>query len=144
MAAKKKSSSKPKKAGKKKASAKKKTAKKAAKKKASAKKAAPKKTVAKKKGAAPAAKPKPAAKAAPKPAIKSKSGLSSMQVVMGHLFALRPRVGTGFRPDDFRRARQLLADESYSNIQEAARAVAERALDLTRGGIEGVRKPKRF
>ncbi|MBW2295393.1 MAG: hypothetical protein JRG94_24260 [Deltaproteobacteria bacterium] len=67
-----------------------------------------------------------------------------MQVSMGHMFALRPRVVTSFRPDDFRRARQLLADESYANIQEAARAVAERALELTHGGPEGIRKPKPF
>jgi len=121
----------------KKASSKKAPAKKStSKKKAGAKKPAPKKAVAKKAVA------KKAAAKTKTPAAKP--GASSMQVSMGHMFALRPRVVTSFRPDDFRRARQLLADESYANIQEAARAVAERALELTHGGPEGIRKPKPF
>jgi len=126
-----------KKASSKKASSKKAPAKKStSKKKAGAKKPAPKKAVAKKAVA------KKAAAKTKTPAAKP--GASSMQVSMGHMFALRPRVVTSFRPDDFRRARQLLADESYANIQEAARAVAERALELTHGGPEGIRKPKPF
>ena len=50
---------------------------------------------------------------------------------MGHIFALRPKVPTSFRPDDFRRARTDLRDEGYASIQEAARAVAEKALETS-------------
>jgi hypothetical protein len=138
----------------KKASSKKTSSKKApAKKAATKKKAAAKKSVATKKSAAakkPAAKKATANKATAqaKKAPPAKSGSSSMLVSMGHVFALRPRVVTSFRPDDFRRARQVLAEEAYATIHEAARAVAERALELTHGGrqtaIPGARKPKLF
>ena len=53
---------------------------------------------------------------------------------MGHVFGLRPRVNTSFRPDDFRTARQQLRDEPYADLPEAARAVVEKALELTHGG----------
>ena len=64
-----------------------------------------------------------------KPAAKK---VSSADVHRGHLLALRPRVSTSFRPDDLRRAKQLLDDQSYASIEEAARAVVEKALELTR------------
>ena len=115
---------------------------------------AAKKAGAKKK---PAAGKKAAAKAAPKKAAprkaatkkapektpaKKRSGVSSLDVNLGHIFALRPRLATSFRPDDLRVARQLLQDESYKTITEAARAVAERALDLTHDGPQsGTRRP---
>jgi hypothetical protein len=53
---------------------------------------------------------------------------------MGQIFALRPRVATSFRPDDFRAARQLLQEEPFENADAAARAVVEKALELTHGG----------
>lgn len=99
------------------------------------KKPAAKKTTSKKKPAAArkkaAAKKAPAAKSEPAPKAKSKAGVSSMTVNLGHVFALRPRVSTSFRPDDLRTARHFLQDESYKSIDEAARAVAQKALDLT-------------
>lgn len=113
----------------------------AAKKKSTAKKkSAAKKGAAKKSATSKAA----AKKAAAKQAAARKPAASSSQVMMGHVFALRPRVTTAFRPDDFRRARQLLEEEPYKSLEEATRAVAEKALDLTQGGPEGVPKPKRF
>ncbi len=140
---------------KKKASSKKTSSKKASPKakaptrKAASKKKAGAKKPGSKRAAASRPEPSPIAPAQRKAAAKketsaTKSGALSMQVTMGHVFALRPRVITGFRPDDFRRARQLLADEPYANIQAAARSVAERALELTHDGPDGVPKPKRF
>ena len=107
-------------------------AKKAAPKKApAAKKAAPKKAPAAKKAAP---KKEPVAKKAPaKPAPAERSGFSSLDVNMGHIFALRPRIETSFRPDDFRTARQQLEDESFKNANEAAQAVVEKALEFTHG-----------
>jgi len=65
---------------------------------------------------------------------KSEEKVSSLSVNLGHLFSLRPRVSKTFRQADFLSARQLLQDEEYANIEEAARAVAEKALDLTHKG----------
>jgi hypothetical protein len=145
MAAKKKSATKAKTKAKKKAAAKKAPAKKAPAKKTPAKKAPAKKKVVKKKVVkkkaakkAPAAPKKvtakkaaPASPAEAKP--KKKSGFSSLDVNMGHVFTLRPRMATSFRPDDFRTARQQLEEESYKDASAAARAVAEKALELTHG-----------
>ena len=73
--------------------------------------------------------------AEPKKAKKEpKSTVSSMSVNLGHVFSLRPRVSKTFRQADFLTARQLLQDEDYANVEEAARAVAEKALDLTHKG----------
>ncbi|MCZ6783065.1 MAG: hypothetical protein O7G30_07110 [Proteobacteria bacterium] len=60
-----------------------------------------------------------------------------MSVNPGHVFSLRPRMSTSFRPDDLRTARHFLQDESYATIEEAARAVAEKALDLTHNPQSG-------
>jgi hypothetical protein len=110
--------------------AKKPAAKKPAAKKAPAKKAGKAdKTAAAAEESAPAAKPEKAAQE------KAGKGVLSTQVLLAHLFALRPRVATSFKPDDFRQAKQLLEEESYANIQEAARAVAEKALELTGSGL---------
>jgi hypothetical protein len=139
MAAKKKSAKKPaaKKSAAKKKSAKKAPAKKTAAKKAPAKKAAAKKAAAKKAPAAKAAAKKaPAAKPAEaKTPEKKKSGVSSLDVNMGHVFGLRPRLPTSFRPGDFQEARHLLEAESFKDIHAAARAVAEKALELTHDGV---------
>jgi hypothetical protein len=114
----------------KKAAAKKAPAKKAPAKKASAKQAAVKKAAAKKAPAKQEAAEKPAAQESEgqQPAAQ---GVSVTAVNLGTLFALRPRVNQSFRQEDFLQARRLLADESYDTIEEAARAVAERALELS-------------
>ena len=147
-----------KKATRKKSAAKKTTAKKATRKKATTrkvtrkvarKKATPKKATrkagVKKTPEAPPPEPKPApaparkkatGDAAPKapPAKKTRSGVSSMDVNLGHAFTLRPRVNTGFRPDDFRAAKEVLQDEDYPTLEEATRAVAAKALEIRREG----------
>ena len=117
-------------AAKKKTAAKNAPKKAAAKKKASAEKATPKKAAAKKKASAPK-----------KKGSSSKGSTSSAEVNLGHVFALRPRVNTSFRPNDFMTAKRALREESYSNLQEAARAVAEEALNLTRGDSTKIEKP---
>jgi hypothetical protein len=100
---------------------------------AAAEASAPKKKRATK---APAKKDEPA----PKPETteqakkKPKSTVSSTSVNLGHVFALRPRVSTSFRQADFLTARHLLRDEAYENIEEAARAVVAKALEMTREG----------
>lgn len=121
---------------KKKAPAKKVAAKKAPAKKAAAKKAAPKKASAKKvaaKKSAPAKKTETAEKKkAAKPAAKTApTGVSSTAVNMGNVFMLRPRLSTSFRQEDFVSAKRLLEDESFASIQEATRAVVERALEMS-------------
>ena len=100
----------------------KKTAKKSAKKtaKKTARKTAKKKTAGK------------VGKKAGKKAAKAKA--SSLEVNMGHVFALRPRVNTSFKAGDFHAAKYQLQDEPYSDISEATKAVAEKALELTHGG----------
>ena len=50
---------------------------------------------------------------------------------MGHVFALRPRVVSSFKGGDFSTAKHQLRDESYASIHEAAKAVVEKALELT-------------
>jgi hypothetical protein len=57
--------------------------------------------------------------------------VSAQQVNLGHIFALRPRVRTGFSPEAFRDAARALADEKYPTLQDAARAVAEKAIELS-------------
>ena len=99
-------------------------------KKKSAKKAA-KKTAAKTTKASAKKAPK---KAAPKKSKPAKDKPSSLAVNMGHVFSLRPRVEKSFRPGDFSTAKHLLQDESYADLREAARAVAEKALELTHDG----------
>jgi len=78
----------------------------------------------------PASKPAKAERAKKKP----KDKVSSLSVNLGHVFSLRPRVSKTFRQADFLTARQLLQDEDYADIEEAARAVVEKALDLTHKG----------
>lgn len=67
----------------------------------------------------------------PKGETKRGEKVSSLAVNLGHVFALRPRVSTAFRQEDFVAARRLLEGEAYTSIEEAARAVAERALSLS-------------
>jgi len=135
----------------------------ASKKKASAtKKASPRKKApaAKKKAAAPAkatSKTKPPAKetaagakepvsaAAPTPPTpptpptapattpESEGAFSALDVNLGHVFRLRPRVNTSFRQNDFLEARRTLAEKRFPSLEEAARTIADEALSRTRG-----------
>jgi hypothetical protein len=104
-------------------------------KKTTAKKASPKKTTASKaaSGKKAGGKRKAASKSA-EAEEKPEEEISSMSVNLGHVFSLRPRVSKTFRQADFLTARQLLQDEKYADIEEAARAVAKKALDLTHKG----------
>ena len=61
---------------------------------------------------------------------KREAAISATAVNRGHLFTLRPRVSTAFRPEDFLEAKRQLEEERYESIEAAARAVAERALAL--------------
>lgn len=62
---------------------------------------------------------------------KATQAFSSTAVNMGNIFALRPRVNPSFRQEHFLTARRLLEEEAYASVDEAARAVAERALELS-------------
>lgn len=113
----------------------KKTAKKGVRKTPAKKKPAAKKATAKPVGAKKKAAPeRKATVEKPKEAAKPKGKFSATQVNLGHVFMLRPKVSTSFRHGDFLTARHLLSDESYASLEEAARAVAEKALDLTHEG----------
>jgi hypothetical protein len=133
------------------------------KKKAAKKKATPgKKKAAAKKKAAPAK--KRAADAAPKkaaskesvadtpiqkeaqpaaPPVRPEGSVSSMDVTLGHVFSLKPRVNKSFRSNDLSQARRALADRVYADLAEAARAVAEEALSITRGAANRPEKRRR-
>jgi hypothetical protein len=63
--------------------------------------------------------------------------VSSLAVNLGHIFALWPRVETSFKPGNLETAKHFFRDDSYATIEEAARAVAEKALELTREGSGG-------
>ncbi len=122
----------------------------ASKKKATAKKSAPKKSAAPKKKAAAKKKTPPKAKVAPKKAapVKPKAerkpgSASSMDVTLGHVFSIKPRLNTSFRKDDFQQAKRDLRDESYEDLRAAVRAVAEEALTLTRGAANKPQFEKR-
>ena len=81
---------------------------------------------------------KKAAKASPKPARKKTPAakktageVSPEGVHMAHVFALRPRVGTAFSQEMLRRAKEALHEDRFDTIQDAARAVAKKALELS-------------
>ncbi len=134
----------PKKATAKKASTEKATPKKATAKKASSKKASATKKAAKKTAtqAEPKSAEKAQTKAQPKPAKKAAGkGFSAAAVHLGHVFALRPRIETSFEPGHFQTAKVLLAEEHFADLKSAARAVAEKALELTHKG--GSKKGRR-
>jgi hypothetical protein len=126
-----------------------KTAAKAApKKKAVAGKAPPaaKKTPPTKPTAAPAptpvapAKPPIAAKPAVVPAKPVPTGsISAQDVNLGHIAALKPRTHTGFKLEAFQAARRALEQERWATIEDAARAVAAKAVEISNesGGRNG-------
>src|SRR5262245_55830733 len=121
--------------------------KKVAKKKASAKKPSPARKAskaaapAKKKAAAPGKK----AAGAPKKAVAADrpttskpvapappaGAVTAEAVLLGHVMALRPRVHVGFKPSAFTDAKRALAEKRYATIEEAARAVAEKAIEIS-------------
>lgn len=69
---------------------------------------------------------------------QAKAGsVSSLAVNLGHIFALRPRVETSFKPGNLETAKHFFRGHSYATIEEAARAVAEKALELTHEGSGG-------
>jgi len=78
----------------------------------------------------PAPQPKPAA-AKPAPAPRTGAGITAADVNLGHIAGLKPRTHTGFKPEAFQEAKRLLADARYATIAEAARAVAEKATELS-------------
>jgi len=86
-------------------------------KKSTGKKAPAKKTTAKK------------ASAAKKAAAGKEQEVSVAAVNLGHIFALRPRVNTAFPQAEFLKAKRELAEERFASISEAARALAEKALE---------------
>jgi hypothetical protein len=57
--------------------------------------------------------------------------VTAMQVHLGHIFALRPRVQVSFNPESLREAIRVLAAEKYASLDEAARAVAAKAVELS-------------
>ena len=102
----------------------------AAKKKAAA--AAPAKAAPKAPPVAAAPKPMPRPTPAPAPAPPASTGeFTGHDVNRGHIFSLHPKVNTTFSPQAFDNARRELAEQRFATIEDAARAVAERALDLT-------------
>jgi len=74
---------------------------------------------------------KKTAKTPRKTAAKGEAKVSADAVNLGHIFALRPRVPTAFPQEALRRAKGELSDERFGSIQEAARAVAEKALETS-------------
>jgi hypothetical protein len=52
-------------------------------------------------------------------------------VLLGHVMALRPRIHVGFKPSAFADAKRALADARYASLEEAARAVVEKAIEIS-------------
>lgn len=107
----------------------------ASRKKAPAKKPAsratrPKAAAAAKPLAKPAAAPAPPA---PRPADPPPvaGAVGANDVLLSHVMALRPRIHVGFKPSAFSDAKRALADQRYATLQDAARAVAEKAIEIS-------------
>lgn len=79
----------------------------------------------------PVAPMKPLPSTPPRPAARPGGGAAAADVNLGHILALRPRAHAGFKPEAFQEAKRLLANETYATIEEAARAVAEKAVELS-------------
>ncbi len=78
--------------------------------------------------------PKPAAPKAVQPALVPPPGapagsVSAAEVNMGHVMALQTH--TGFKMEAFTEAKRALADRRFASIDDAARAVAEKAVELS-------------
>jgi len=141
--------------------ARKKSAKKPASKKATSKGAVTKKAPARKKAAAAkpaktkakprasrpenrssAVAPAPPAKPTPKPVAASRSvaperpaapagAVSAEEVTLGDVMKLRPRIHVGFKPSAFGDAKRALAETRYATIEDAARAVSAKAIEIS-------------
>lgn len=81
------------------------------------------------------AKPKPAPKPAappPAPVPPAPAGVvSADEVTLENIFALRNRAHAGFKPNAFQEAKRVLVSERYATIDDAARAVAEKAIEIS-------------
>ena len=110
---------------------------------AAKKRATPNKKSAAKTGAAAATEKTTSEVAEPKKIDRPKGSVSSMDVTLGHIFSIRPRVNTGFRQNHLLEATRALIDEVFADLREAARAVAEEALVITRGGAARPEKHRR-
>jgi hypothetical protein len=82
------------------------------------------------------AKPAQERVAAPRSAAPERPALpagrvSAEQVTLGHVMNLRPRIHVGFKPSAFIDAKRALADEHFASIEEAARAVSAKAIDIS-------------
>lgn len=75
------------------------------------------------------------------PSPSKASGIKASVIHLGHIFSLRPRAETSFEPRHLQSAKVLLQDEKYPDLDTAARAVAEKALELTHKG--GSKKGRR-
>jgi hypothetical protein len=120
-------------AGKSSAPAKKKTA---ARKKSPARKPASEATRKKPASAAkptpkPVAPPAPQKAPAPVPLAAPAGTVGADEVLLGHVMALRPRIHVGFKPSAFADAKRALVEERYASIETAARAVAEKAIEIS-------------
>jgi len=116
---------------------------KAASKKSGAKQAPASKPKAAARPSVPSAAPKPGPAAAtpapraaapvapPRPPRSPSGGAAAADVNLGHILALRSRTHAGFKPEAFQEAKRLLANERYATIEDAARAVAEKAVELS-------------
>jgi hypothetical protein len=89
----------------------------------------PKAAVAAKPLAKPVAAPAPPA---PRPADPPVAGaVGANDVLLSHVMALRPRIHVGFKPSAFSDAKRALADQRYATLQDAARAVAQKAVEIS-------------
>ena len=107
------------------------SSKKATKKKAASKSPSTKKAPKKKKAASTPSDPSGTSSESKDAGASRKAGVSALDVNMSHVFSLRPRVATSFKAGDLSTAKHRLKEETYKDIQQAARAVAEKALALT-------------
>jgi hypothetical protein len=57
--------------------------------------------------------------------------IGANDVLLSHVMSLRPRIHVGFKPNAFIEAKRALADQRYANLQDAARAVAEKAIEIS-------------
>jgi hypothetical protein len=57
--------------------------------------------------------------------------VSAEQVTLGHVMSLRPRIHVGFKPSAFADAKRALADAGFASIEEAARAVSAKAIEIS-------------
>ncbi len=74
---------------------------------------------------------------------KDTPAFRAASVHMGHIFALKPKVETSFGAGDLQTAKQRLADEVFESAEAAARAVAEKALELTHESGNRAKKRRR-